>query len=281
MIMNTHRQLVLSAFVCFAQWAGAGQIAGVVVDPAGVPLTNAWVMTSNGNVTQAQADGTFAWADLPYGGYALKAVSSGMEDAFLTQIAVTSEVPVFCRLQMKPSPSVALVTGQVTEALTGKRIAAWFEIRSNAKPVRWFDIEGRPYGGRTDIEPHIWHQKNKRYWTSGAFAFSVQPGELALTARADGYVSTVVKRGIRANTPEHIEIVLQPLFNPAAIGWFKGDFHAHGVHGESLYAVNIPFMSFILRAENYRWFYISSSFNNDGVPVDNASIVKQIGRAHV
>jgi len=275
MIMNSHGQIVFAAFAFFAQWMGAGQIAGVVIDSAGAPFTNAWVMTCNGHVTKVQPDGTFSWTGLSNGGYALKAVSSGMEDAFLTQIAVTSEVPVFCRLQMKPSPGVALVTGQVTDALTGKKVAAWFEIRNNTKPIRWFDIAGRPYGGRTDIAPPIWHQKNKRYWTSGAFAFSAQPGELILAARADGYVPATVKRVIRANTPERIEIVLQPLFNPAAIGWFKGDFHAHGVHGESLYAVNIPFMSFILRAENYHWFYLSSSFNNDGVPVDNEAIANR------
>ena len=273
--MATHSQLIFSALSLFALWADAGQITGTVVDSAGTPLANAWVMTCNGKITHAKADGTFALAGLPYGGYALKAVACGMEDTILTQIAVTSDVPVSCRLQLKPSRGVAVVAGQVTDAVTGNKISALFEIRSNSEPVRWFDSAGRPYGGRTDISPQVWHQNNKRYWTSGAFAFSVHPGELVLTARADGYMPSVVKRIIRANTQEGIEIVLQPLFNPAATGWFKGDFHAHGVHGENLYSVNIPFISFILRAESYRWFYIASGFNNDGVAVDSEDIASQ------
>ena len=274
--MVTHKQLVFSALAFLVLRAGAGQIAGVVVGPTGVPLANAWVMICNGQVTQTRPDGSFDLNGIRHGGYALKSVAAGMDDAWLAHVAVTSDVPVTCRLQMTPTKRAhTIVSGRITDAPTGKSIPAWFEIRDSAGPVRWFDVAGRPYGGRTDVPPAVWHQKNKRFWTSGEFAFSAQPGELQLTARADGYASVSIKRVLAPNAQERLELALQPLFNPAAEGWFKGDFHAHGVHGENLYTVNIPFMAFLLRAEGYRWFNIASSFNNDGVPVDSESIAAQ------
>ena len=271
--MSVQRPTVLKALWLAActGWAGDGQISGLVVGPEGEPLSHARVMTCSGRLTQAQADGTFVLTGLSDGGYALKAVCPGMEDALLARLAVTSGAPVTCRLQLKRAES-AVVAGHVTDAATGFKIAAWFEIRGGAEPVRWFDAAGRPYGGRDDVPPEIWHQKNRRYWTSGDFAFSAAPGECQLTARADGYAPATFKRVLQTGRQDELKVALTPLFDPAAAGWFKGDFHAHGVHGEKLYDVNIPMIAFILRAEHYRWFYLSSGFSNDGVCVDAASV---------
>ena len=247
-----------------------GQIAGVVVDAGGVPLSRAWVMTCNGQIVQSGTDGAFMIDGLADGGYSVKAVFPGMADAVSARLAVTSDVPVTCRLQMTPSET-AVVFGCVTDAVTGKGLAAWFEARSDSKPIRWFDVAGRLYGGRTDLPSGVWHQANRRFWTSGMFAFSADPGRLRLTVRADGYAPVTVERDLRAGGQESLVIALKPLFDPAAAGWYKGDFHAHGVHGERFYDVNIPMIAFMLRAEHYRWFYLSSDFNNDGVRVDAAS----------
>lgn len=266
-------RLVLAVFglAAGAGRASGGQISGVVVGPDGAPLSRAWVMTCSGRVVPSKADGSFVIPGLSDGGYALKAVSPGMADALLARLAVTSDVPVACRLQMTPSASAA-VSGRVTDAVTGHSLAAWFEIRSGSEPVRWFDAAGRPYGGRSDVPPEIWHQRNRRFWTSGTFAFSAGPGRLRLTARADGYAPATVERVLQAGRQDTLEVALKPLFDPAAAGWYKGDFHAHGVHGERLYDVNLPMIAFLLRAEHYRWFYLSSGFDNDGVRVDAASV---------
>jgi len=274
------RPLMLMALslAAVAGHAGEGRIGGVIVGPSGAPLADAWVMTSNGEVTHASADGTFAFTGLSDGVYAVKAVAAGMEEAIRSCVALTSGVPVCCRIPLQPSArGTALVAGQVTDAVSGKKIAAWFEVMNNSDPVRWFDAAGRPYGGRTDVPPAVWHQKNRRYWTSGDFAFSAAPGKLRLAARADGYAPASVERALRPGAQERLDIALRPLFDPASEGWFKGDFHAHGVHGENLYEVNVPLMAFILRAESYRWFYLSAGFNNDGVGVDNASVAASEG----
>ncbi len=273
MVVCSAVRLALAAFglaACAGPTCG-GQISGVVVDPDGAPIPCAWVMTCSGRIVPTGADGSFVIADLSNGGYALKAVFPGMADALLARLAVTSDVPVTCRLQMTPSDA-AVVSGHVTDAMTGKSLAAWFEARSGSKPVRWFDAAGRPYGGRSDVPPEVWHQPNRRFWTSGTFAFSADPGKLHLTVRADGYAPATVERVLQAGRQETLAVALKPLFDPAAAGWYKGDFHAHGVHGERLYDVNIPMIAFMLRAEHYRWFYLSSAFDNDGVRVDAASI---------
>lgn len=249
--------------------AGTGKIDGVIVDSTGAPITQAWVMTSNGRVTQSDARGNFAFAGLPYSGYAVKAISIGMEDVVQARIAVTSELPVTCHLKMKSARERnAVVVGRVTDSDTGKKVAAYLEVLNMGKPVRWFDVNGIPYGGRTDVPAGVWHQKNKRYWTLGDFAFSAQPGDLRVRVRAEGYAPLDFRRTLKPNAEEHLDLVLRHLFDPATDGWFKGDFHAHGVHGEKLYTVNIPYMAFILRAEGYRWFYLSWDFSNDGVPSD-------------
>ncbi|HRR34942.1 MAG TPA: CehA/McbA family metallohydrolase [Kiritimatiellia bacterium] len=272
MVVCSAVRLALAAFglaACVVASYG-GQIAGVVVGADGAPLSRAWVMTCNGRIVQSGADGAFVIAGMSNGGYALKAVFPGMADALLARLAVTSEVPVACRLQMT-SADTAVVCGSISDAVTGKGLAAWFEAKSGSEPIRWFDVAGRPYGGRTDVPAGVWHQANRRYWTSGVFAFSAAPGRLRLTVRADGYAPATIERDVQAGHQEMLAIALKPLFDPAALGWYKGDFHAHGVHGERLYDVNIPMIAFMLRAENYRWFYLSSEFNNDGVPVDAAS----------
>jgi len=255
--------------VAWAPQAHAGELAGTVVDERGIPIPHAWLTTCNGRVVESDADGAFSVGGLACGGYALRAVAQGKEDAVLPRVAVTSDVPVSCRLVLKrASRPNAVVSGLIADAATGKKVAATLKILNGSQPVRWFDIDGRPYGGRTDVPPNTWHQTNTRYWTSGTFAFSAQPGDLSIRVWADGYAPVTVTRTLKPDAEERLTIALHRLFDPAADGWFKGDFHAHGVHGEKLYTVNIPYMAFILRAEGYRWFSLSWDFSNDGIPSD-------------
>lgn len=261
--------LSISFILALTPPAYAGGLIGKVVDEHGAPIPQAWLTTCNGRVATSDNNGVFAVSNLVDGAYALRVIALGREDALLPRIAVTSDAPVSCRLDLKRADRPnAIVSGCITDAATGKEIAAWLDILNNNKPIRWFDIDGRPYGGRSDVPPQTWHQKNKRYWTSGLFAFSARPGNLRICAHADGYAPVTVTRTLKPEKEEHLGLALHRLFDPADEGWFKGDFHAHGVHGEKLYTVNIPYMAFILRAEGYRWFYLSWDFSNDGISTD-------------
>ena len=255
---------------------GSGQIRGVVTDDCGVPFTNAFVMTDNGMLAHTGKDGVFSFHKLSDAKYSVKTVALGMEDSISPGISIVNgETASVCIAMEKSKTPCGLVAGCVKDKATGAKIPAYFELRDSAGPIRWFDVTGNPYGGRDDVAPGVWHQKNRRYWTSGDFAFSARPGKLQVAVKVDGYVPSIVTMEVQAKKKNYLEIEMSRLFEPSSEGWFKGDFHAHGFHGENIYTVNIPFIAFILRAEGYRWFYLSSRFNNDGLKVDNASIALQ------
>ena len=253
-----------------------GQIQGAVISQDGRALPNVWLMTDNGVLTRTVTDGTFTLQGLSDSCYSVKAMASGMDDAIVPGIAVSDGKPVSIRIVMTNSVTAsALITGCVRDRATRAKLPAYFEITDSSGPVRWFDVAGTPYGGRTDLPSKAWHQNNKRYWSLGDFAFTARPGKLRVSVRSDGFAPVTVNRTVQPSQAESIEIGLERLFVPADEGWFKGDFHAHGVHGERFYQVNIPFMAFILRAERYHWFYLSSSFSNDGVNADPFAIARQ------
>ncbi len=246
-----------------------GQIQGTVVDQNGKPVSNAWVMADNGKTAKTEADGTFGLNGFPDGAYSIKVVAPLKKETVIPKIVLHGGKTPSVRIDMTDaSGSQAVVTGTIKDNGTGKEVPACLEILNGENPVRWFDINGLPYGGRTDILSGTWHQKNRRYWTSGKFAFSTLPGELRIRAWADGYEPAIIRKDLKRGAEVHLDLSLHRLFDPSSEGWYKGDFHAHGVHGEKLYTVNIPFMAFILRSEGYRWFYLSWDFSNDGVTID-------------
>ncbi|UKI34730.1 MAG: CehA/McbA family metallohydrolase [Lentisphaeria bacterium] len=59
-------------------------------------------------------------------------------------------------------------------------------------------------------------------------------------------------------------------------GWFKGDFHAHLVHGENIYRGNLPLFAFAARAEHYDWLWCSSRFANDGDITDYKRLAERL-----
>jgi hypothetical protein len=147
-------------------------------------------MTHTGILKQAGTDGTFRFTALPESRYTLKILAPGMEEMIHSGIDVAAGKTAPVRIAMKTATNaMTLVSGHVTDKTSGAKLAAYFEIQDTAGPIRWFDAAGTPYGGRTDIRKKVWHQKNKRFWTTGDFAFSARPGKLKLTAQADGYAT--------------------------------------------------------------------------------------------
>lgn len=290
-VMRTHRSAfrvgVLFAcaglFLCVGSGAArasagvssGGRLCGTVVDPAGAAVTNAWIVTDTGRLAATDASGAFSVGGLTDGGYAVRVVAPGWAGETVPRIALRGGETRDIRITLtNASPAAALVEGRLLDAATGHPVAAYFEILNGSGPVRWFDADGRPYGGRTEVPKQVWHQANRRFWTLGDFAFSAQPGDLTVRVRAEGYAPLEVRRTLKPGGRERLDLAVKRLFDPAAEGWFKGDFHAHGVHGEKLYTVNIPFVAFVLRAEGYRWFYLSSDYSNDGVAADPLGVAQ-------
>ncbi|MGI5923068.1 MAG: CehA/McbA family metallohydrolase [Lentisphaeria bacterium] len=199
----------------------------------GRAVPGAYVMANTGEITKAGDDGSFSLT-LPLPGvYCLKAVADGMADAYLPML----QLPVAEELlfAMTPEPGRRVVHG-VLDA------PAQLTITDDGEPVRSFDLAGNPYGGLTPPKPGMWHQKNRHYWTMGEYAFSAR-GEVKIT-----------------RLHEHPSLRER--------GWYKGDFHAHIIHGEDIYKGNVQHLAAICQAESYDWIYLAGNFANDRAIAD-------------
>ncbi|MDD3153805.1 MAG: CehA/McbA family metallohydrolase [Victivallaceae bacterium] len=199
---------------------------------AGTAPAGAWVMTNSGEITQTAPDGSFRLKVPAPGCYCCKAVADGCQDAYLPMIHAPADD---LRIEMTSDLSRRVVTGDLGEA-------AALKITDDGEVVRWFDLAGTAFGG-LEPPPPGWHERAAdRFWTSGRYAFS-----------AKGVVSMV-------RAPHHREL--------RARGWFKGDFHAHLIHGENFYRGNLIESAFLARAEGFDWLWLAGDFANDSEITD-------------
>lgn len=185
------------------------------------------VMADTGELTEVGADGTFRLTVGAPGVYSLKAVAEGKADAVVPNLRAPASGIV---ISMDDAPGRRLVRGECGGFATLK-------ITDDGEPVRWFDLAGMPFGG-AEVSAPVWHERCTNFWTRGSYAFSAKG-------------RTEVRR-----EPYHAEL--------RGHGWFKGDFHAHLIHGENIYRGNLPLFAFAARAEHYDWLWCSSRFANDG-----------------
>ena len=206
---------------------------------SGTAPVGAYVMANTGEIVRVGADGKFALTLPVCGFYCLKAVADGMADAYVPRVeAPNSGIDI----KMKPDASRRVVHGNA-----GRPSA--FNITDGGSSVHWFDIAGTPYGAWRKI-PGIWQTASDNFWTLGEYAFS-----------ATGNVKMV-----ELKKPAEMK----------ARGWYKGDCHAHIVHGENIYRSNPMFAAFIGRAEGYDWLYLSGDFSNDGAKYDIKALSKKL-----
>ncbi len=189
------------------------------------------VMTNCGALTKVGGDGCFTLPVPMPGKYCLKAVAEGMADVFVPHVKAPADG---IGITMTPDPENHLYTGS-----TGGY--AMMQITDDSEPVRWFDVAGTHYGS---IKPdmNVWNDHTTNYYSAGDYAFT-----------AKGKVSVRVE-------PRH------PAMKEA--GWYRGDLHAHLIHGENLYIGNVMESAFIGRAENYDWLYMARRHGNDGEITD-------------
>lgn len=208
---------------------------------AGQAVPGAYVMANTGEITQADAQGRFHLG-LPLPGvYCLKAVADGWQDAYLPMLHLpTADDLAFT---MRPEPRRRVVHGRLERP-------AQLTITDDGQPVRSFDLAGNPYGGLTPPKPGMWHQNNRHFWTQGEYAFSAV-GEVKIS---------------------------QSLEHPALRerGWYKGDCHAHIIHGESIYKSNVQHLAAIVQADGYDWIYLAGNFANDGASADYQGIAEAL-----
>lgn len=197
------------------------------------------VMADTGELAETAPDGTFSLTVVAPGIYSLKAVAEGKQDTFVPNLRAPAADVV---IAMDDAPERHLVRGECGGPAT-------LRITDSGMPVRWFDLAGTPFGGAEVTRP-VWHEKSTSFWTRGPYAFSA------------------------AGRPEVREEPYWPELRER--GWFKGDFHAHLVHGENIYRGNLPLFAFAARAEHYDWLWCSSRFANDGDITDYKRLAERL-----
>jgi len=194
----------------------------------------AWVVANSGEIVQADAKGRYEITLPAQGVYCLKAMKDGFDENVRPWLVVPTKCPVNLPLWAFPNPKRRVVHGDLGHP-------AQLVITDSGKPVRGFDFAGVQVGSYP-APKGVWHQKNPFFWTAGEFAFTAT-GEVKIVESLD--------------FPELRQR-----------GWYKGDFHAHIIHGENFYHANIQQMNFICRAERYDWIWLSQAHANDDYPLD-------------
>ena len=194
----------------------------------------AWVVANSGQIARADEHGHYEITLPAQGVYCLKAMADGFDEVSRPWLEVPARADVNLSLWAHPNPARRVVHGNLGHP-------AQLTITDSGAPVRGFDFAGVEVGSHKAAKG-VWHERNRFFWTLGEYCFT-----------ATGEVKIV-------ETTDHPEL--------RARGWYKGDFHAHVIHGENFYHANVQQMNFICRAERYDWIYLSGAHANDGYPTD-------------
>jgi len=200
----------------------------------------AWIVANSGEITQADGRGRFEIEFPAPGVYCLKAMKDGFDEAVRPWLVVPTQSKVELSLWARPNPARRVVHGNLGHP-------AQLTITDSGNPVRGFDFAGTAVGSHS-APKGVWHHKNQFFWTAGEYAFTAT-GEVKIVESLD----------------------FQEL---RARGWYKGDFHAHIVHGENFYRANLQQMNFVCRAERYDWIWLSQAHSNDEYPIDPIALAE-------
>ena len=202
----------------------------------------AWVVSNCGQVAQADKKGRYEITLPVQGVYCLKSMADGFEEVCRPWLEVPAKGDVDFTMWSRPDPARRVVHGNLGHP-------AQLVVTDSGSPVRGFDVAGVQVGSMKTAKG-VWHERNRYFWTLGEYCFT-----------ATGEVKVVEMR----NFCELRER-----------GWYKGDFHAHIIHGEDFYKANLQQMDFICRAEGYDWIYLAGRHSNDGYPVDYMKLAEHL-----
>jgi len=206
---------------------------------SGTAPYGSYIMTNCGDIAKTDENGCFSLPVPCRGIYSLKAVMDGCNDVYVPYTKAPADG---IAIKFTPNPHRKLYTGKVDGY-------ALLHIKDGENPVRWFDIAGTEYGSVIPETP-MWHEDCPNFWAKDFYAF---------TAENDVSIRVL---------PKHKKL--------HKLGWYKGDLHAHLIHGENLYIGNVQESAFIGRCENYDWLYLASYHGNDGYPTDSHSLCKKL-----
>jgi hypothetical protein len=225
------------ALVVVVALAAGAALADEAFQPCvvrGKTQPGAWVVSNCGQIAQADEKGRYEITLPVQGVYCLKSMADGFEEVYRPWLEVPAKGDVDFVMWSRPDPARRVVHGDLGHP-------AQLVVTDSGNLIRGFDIAGVQVGSMKTAKG-VWHERNRHFWTLGEYCFT-----------ATGEVKVVEMRDF----PELRER-----------GWYKGDFHAHIIHGEDFYKANLQQMDFICRAQRYDWIYLAGRHSNDSYPVD-------------
>jgi len=233
------------ALVVVAAMAAVAALADESFHPCvvrGRTQPGAWIVSNCGQVARADEKGRYEITLPVQGVYCLKSMADGFDEVCRPWLEVPAKGSVDFTMWSRPNQNRRVVHGDIGHP-------AQLVITDSGNPVRGFDVAGTEVGSFKPAKG-VWHERNKYFWTLGEYCFT-----------ATGEVKVVETRDFRELRER---------------GWYKGDFHAHIVHGEDIYKANLQQMDFICRAEGYDWIYLAGRHSNDGYPVDFGRLAEHL-----
>ena len=198
---------------------------------SGTTLPRALIFADTGESATADDTGNFCLTVPVSGVYSLRAMLDRHQMTVLPHVMAPAQNLI---VKLRPDPDMRLHTAD----------AGGFEtlhLRDGDGIIHYLDLNGQPYGQRRI--PGQWSEINNSFWTQGKYAV-VAAGSVGATIA----------------TPHFAELRERH--------YYKGDFHAHIIHGENAYCGNLQLSAFIARAEHYDWLYLAGDFANDGDVAD-------------
>ncbi len=210
------------------------------VEVKGKALPGAVVVSCTGELAECDENGMWKMTLPVEGMYAFKAMADDCKDSFAGGIIVPTNGLV--TFSFEEDKGRCVVRGRTERP-------CHMTVVCDGEAVRAFDAKGFPIGGRKTPKG-MWHQKSKDFFSWGDYAYTMKSNQW------------------KHVYPDHPEIRKR--------GWFKGDFHAHIIHGENFYTGNVQLLSAIARAQSYDWLYFAERYSNDGVTVDEQKLCEYL-----
>lgn len=134
---------------------------------------------------------------------------------------------------------------RVTDKTSGRPLAARISLKAGDGQWRWGkDLKGvdLAYGG------------TPRLWTTGTTQVALPPGPVELiVSRPFHHRPFLATATIAEGQAVTIDAALERAVDLHALGWYGGDIHAHIVHGEKDFAVDLASVVPIARGEGQDW----------------------------
>lgn len=134
---------------------------------------------------------------------------------------------------------------RVSDKTSGRPLAARVSLKASDGQWRWGkDLKGvdLAYGG------------TPRLWTPGTTQMALPPGPVELiVSRPFHHRPFLTTATIAEGQTITIDAVLERVVELHALGWYGGDIHAHIVHGEKDFAVDLASVAPIARGEGQDW----------------------------